>query len=119
MPQASSVESQPRPDWAAFSLHQSHGVEFRVLLDRDGLVIAGLRFAKLASIGEHAAEIDIDVICVQGRGFVSVDSHSQPFSAGQQAFWPAGQLHRLWTAGSKMETLMVERSRRRSGAASS
>jgi quercetin dioxygenase-like cupin family protein len=107
------VESQPRPNWSAFTLHKSKGVDFRVLLDRDGLAIGNLRFSEDAAIGEHSAPFDIDVLCIAGEGFVSIGSQSSPLLAGQRVFWPAGQRHRLWTTGSKMETLMIERHSKR------
>jgi len=102
------VETQPRPDWIAFLAHQSKGVQYRVLLVRDGLGVCNLRFSEYASIGEHNAPYEIDVLCVAGKGFVSIGSESSGFSAGQRVLWPVGQQHRLWTVGSTMETLMIE-----------
>ena len=84
------------------------GVEFRVLLRRPGLAIGGLRFAARATIDEHSAPFEIDVVCLAGEGFVSVGSACTPFRCGQSVTWPAGVNHRLWTDGLPMETLMVE-----------
>jgi quercetin dioxygenase-like cupin family protein len=81
----------------------------RVLLRRAGIAIANLRFEPNATIDEHSASIEIDVICLAGAGFVSVGTESSPIRAGQRVVWPAGVNHRLWTEGSSMETLMVER----------
>jgi quercetin dioxygenase-like cupin family protein len=79
-----------------------------VLLRRGRLVIANLRFAENATIDEHSAGFDIDIICLSGRGFVSVDRNAVPLSCGELITWPAGVTHRLWTEASRMETLMVE-----------
>ncbi len=81
----------------------------RVMLKRAGLAIANLRFSPNATIDEHSAPFDIDVICISGEGFVSVGDQSSRFRAGERVVWPAGVNHRLWTEGSEMETLMVER----------
>ena len=67
-----------------------------------------LRFRKNATIHEHPADIEIDVICLEGEGFTSVSGERAPFHAGQRVRWPAGQPHRLWTEETEMITLMVE-----------
>jgi quercetin dioxygenase-like cupin family protein len=79
------------------------------MLRRAGIAVANLRFSPNATIDEHSAPFDIDVICVAGEGFVSVGDQSSLFRAGERLVWPAGVSHRLWTEGSGMETLMVER----------
>jgi len=73
-----------------------------------GLALAMLRFAEDATIHEHAAPFPIDVLCLEGRGWVSVDGEAAPLAAGQRVHWPANAMHRLWTDGSTMLTLMVE-----------
>jgi quercetin dioxygenase-like cupin family protein len=104
------IEHMPRPNWQPLPRQGTVGVTGRVLLNRSGIVIAHLRFAAGASIDEHAAPIEIDVLCLDGQGFVSIDGQSSPFRAGERVVWPAGVRHRLWTENDAMETLMVERS---------
>ena len=80
----------------------------RVLLSRSGIVIANLRFSAHAFIDEHSAPFEIDVVCVDGEGYVSVDGVSSPLHCGESVTWPASVDHRLWTDSSEMETLMIE-----------
>ena len=103
------IERMPRSQWAPLPREGTAGVAARVLLNRAGVVVANLRFAAHATIDEHSAPFDVDVICLAGEGFVSVGNGSWPFRAGDRVVWPAGVNHRLWTEGSEMETLMVER----------
>jgi quercetin dioxygenase-like cupin family protein len=103
------VEQMPRSGWAPLPREGVVGVTGRVMLNRAGVAIANLRFAANATIDEHAAPFEIDVICVAGEGFVSVGNGSSPFRMGDRVVWPAGVNHRLWTEGTEMETLMVER----------
>jgi quercetin dioxygenase-like cupin family protein len=83
-------------------------VEGKVLLRPPPLVIAMLRFAPGSSISEHQASMDVDVVCLDGAGFVSVGGEGFPFRAGEAIRWPAETMHRLWTETSEMTTLMVE-----------
>jgi quercetin dioxygenase-like cupin family protein len=83
-------------------------VEFRVLLEAPSLILATLRFAPQGSIDEHAAEFDIDVVCLSGEGFVSVGAERGALRSGERVHWPKGTDHCLWTETSAMETLMVE-----------
>ncbi|CAN5750687.1 hypothetical protein BH23CHL2_BH23CHL2_02120 [soil metagenome] len=53
----------------------------------------------------------MDVICLEGGSFVSVDGVESEFSARQQFRWPAGVRHKLWTTDQTMTTLMVEHHR--------
>lgn len=103
------IEQMPRPHWEPLPRPGAEGVAGRVMLKRAGIAIANLRFSPNATIDEHSAPFDIDVICVSGEGFVSVGDQSSRFRAGERVVWPAGVNHRLWTEGSEMETLMVER----------
>jgi quercetin dioxygenase-like cupin family protein len=102
------IEQMPRRHWQPLSRQGIVGVTGRVMLNRAGVVIVNLKFAADATIDEHSAPFEIDVICVGGEGFVSVGA-SSPFRAGERVVWPAGVNHRLWTEGAAMETLMVER----------
>jgi quercetin dioxygenase-like cupin family protein len=103
------IEQMPRPIWQPLPRQGTTGVTGRVMLNRAGIVIAHLRFATGATIDEHAAPIEIDVICLDGEGFVSIDGQSSPLQAGERVVWTANVSHRLWTERSTMETLMVER----------
>lgn len=102
------MEGESKSAWKPLPREGSVGVEFRVLLQRKGLVLANLRFAEHSTIDEHSAAFDIDVICLAGNGYVAVDGKAVPFSCGELITWPAGVNHRLWTEGTQMETLMVE-----------
>jgi quercetin dioxygenase-like cupin family protein len=79
-----------------------------VLLREPYLVVAMLRFGTQATIDEHSADFDINVVCVAGAGFVSIDGAVTRVQAGGHVHWPAGSMHRLWTEESTMQTLMVE-----------
>jgi len=102
------VRPVPRAEWAPVPREGCVGVSVRVLLNHLGVVVANLRFAAHASIDEHAAPFEIDVVCVGGEGFVSVGDAISPLRAGECVTWPSGIAHRLWTEGGVMETLMVE-----------
>jgi quercetin dioxygenase-like cupin family protein len=98
----------PRPDWSPLPYEGCVGVEGKVLFRSAALVLALLRFAPGGSIHEHDAPMDIDVVCIEGDGLVSVGEDRFPLRAGESVRWPAGALHRLWTEGTEMTTLMVE-----------
>lgn len=102
------MEGVAQPEWRPLLRAGSVGVEFRVLLQGRGIVLAHLRFAEHSAIDEHSAAFDIDVMCLAGSGSVSVDGKAVPFSPGELVTWPAGVYHQLWTKGTEMETLMVE-----------
>jgi quercetin dioxygenase-like cupin family protein len=78
------------------------------LLRAEDVMIAMLRFSPHGTIHEHDAPIDIDVVCLEGSGFVSIDGTAAPLRAGETIRWPAGCQHRLWTEVEPMTTLMVE-----------
>lgn len=103
------VESQPRPEWDILPREGCSGVEFRVFLAKEGLGIANLRFGENATIDKHSATFEIDVICLDGSGFVSVGDEVFAFEAGQTIRWPKDIDHCLWTKQTTMETVMVER----------
>lgn len=98
----------PRPEWAPLSHQGSHGVEGKSLLRLDGLSLALLRFQPGGTIHEHATDIDIDVICLEGQGLTSLAGETAALHAGEQVRWPSGIPHRLWTDTGHMLTLMVE-----------
>ncbi len=103
------IESQPKPEWFPISREGTRGVEGRVLLSKDGLFIANLRFAENATIDEHSAPHEIDVICIVGSGYTSIGQEIAPLKTGQTVRWTSNIDHCLWTENSVMETIMVER----------
>jgi quercetin dioxygenase-like cupin family protein len=99
----------PRPHWSPLPFDGCVGVDGKVLVREDDFFVAMLRFAEHATIHEHPGPNDTIVACIEGEGFTSVDGELSPLRAGQQARWPKGVPHRLWTEGATMVTLMVER----------
>ena len=84
-----------------------------MLLVSDRLVLALLRFGSRGTIHEHPADHDIDVVCLEGSGYASVEDEIAELHAGQLVRWPRLRLHRLWTGDAQMLTLMVEHLRPR------
>jgi quercetin dioxygenase-like cupin family protein len=105
------IEKQPKPEWSPLPRPGCVNVEFRVLLGSDDLAIANLKFQQNATIDEHDADFDIDVLCIAGSGFTSIDDDDFPISEGETVRWPKGKMHCLWTIDTTMETIMVERHR--------
>ena len=103
------VGAQPKPDWGPVPRPGCHGVEVRVLLRDDELLIANLRFARETTIDAHAAPWAIEVVVLDGCGRASIGEEVVELAAGQTLHWPADVEHRLWTEDSTLETLMVER----------
>lgn len=103
------IEEQPKAEWQKLPRPGCHNVEFRLLLQKDGLAVANLRFGPEATIDRHSAGWEIDVICLAGEGIVDVGDDSSALRAGETVRWPAGVDHCLRTAGHEMETLMIER----------
>ena len=99
------VRDIPRPGWDP--LPECIGVVARVLVRAEGWFVAELRFSEHATINEHPGVNDTIVTCLQGEGFTSVET--VPVREEQQVRWPKNVPHRLWTEGSTMTTLMVER----------
>ena len=103
------VAPVPRPEWSALPHEGAVGVEGKVLLRSDDVFVAMLRFSEDATIHEHPAPHEIVAICLEGEGFTSVGGERTAIRAGQRVVWPKDVPHRLWTEGSTMTTLMVER----------
>lgn len=61
-----------------------------------------------ATIHEHPADFDIDVICLEGQGLTSIGGEQAALRSGERVHWPAGIPHRLRTEESGIVTLMVE-----------
>ena len=98
----------PRPDWSPLPVEGAVGIEGKVLLSLPPPAIAMLRFAAGAGFPAHTAPFEIDVICLDGAGFVLVGEDPFPFRAGERVRWPTDVMHRLWTESDEMTTLMVE-----------
>ncbi len=103
------IEKQPRPEWGPVPREGTRNVDGRVLLYKDNLVIANLRFSPNATIDRHSAPFDIDVLCIEGKGKTSIDDDVFDISAGDTIRWPRDKDHCLWTDDATMETIMVER----------
>ena len=99
----------PRLGWDPLPFDGCVGVVGRVLVHEEELLVAQLRFSEHATIHEHPGESDTFVACLEGEGFTSVAGETAPLREGEQVRWPKGIPHRLWTDGSTMTTLMVER----------
>ena len=102
------LRSFPRAQWTPLPHPDCRGVDGRVLVRREDMVIAMLRFARNATIHEHAADHAIDVLCVEGSGRLKLGDEEIPFEEGSVVRWPEGVPHQLWTEGSTMRTLMIE-----------
>jgi quercetin dioxygenase-like cupin family protein len=112
-----AIQPVPRPAWSPLPFEGCVGVEGKVLLRLPHLSVVLLRLAPGGTIHEHAADIDIDVICLEGEGKTSVDGEQAMLRAGEQVRWPAGKAHRLWAEDQEMTTLMVEHTLRPGGSA--
>jgi len=106
---ATEIHAVPRPEWSPLPDEGCVRVEGKVLIADKELVVAMLRFDRGATIHEHPAGHDIDVVCLEGRGKMSVGGEEAEIAAGQRVRWPAKENHRLWTEGEEMLTLMIER----------
>lgn len=103
------VTDWPRPNWTPIPRPGVSGVETRLLCHAEGQeLLAQIRFEAHATIDEHDAPHPIDVYCLEGGGFTSVDGVEAPLAAGQHVRWPANTMHRLWTDTGTMVTLMHE-----------
>ena len=105
------VHPVPRPHWAPLPREGCRGVEVKVLLEEDHLLVAMLRFRPGATIDEHSSRFDGDVVCLEGHGITSVGGEQARLRAGQRVHWPARVPHRLWTEDGEMVTLMIEHRR--------
>ena len=103
------VRPFPRLGWDPLPGDGVVGVLGRVLVREDDFFVAQLRFSEHATIHEHPGERDTIVVCTDGEGFTSAGVEIAPLAEGQQVRWPRDVPHRLWTEGSTMTTLMIER----------
>ena len=102
------VRSTPSPQWSRLPAEQAAGVEGKVLYKDDRIILAMLRFAETSTITPHAADFDVEVVCLSGSGMTSVGDERAELREGQTVRWPAGMVHGLWTEAEEMVTLMVE-----------
>jgi quercetin dioxygenase-like cupin family protein len=96
-----------RDGWTPFPMEGCRNVWVKMLIRLDHLGLAMLRFDPDGTIHEHPAAIEIDVICLEGEGIVSVGDEHSPLKAGERIRWPKDIPHRLWTNDTQMVTLMV------------
>ena len=71
--------------------------------------IAMLRFESGGTIHEHPGPNVTQVMCIDGEGWTSVAGERVQIHAGELVRWPKDVPHRLWTEGTRMTTLMYER----------
>ena len=102
------IRPVPRPRWDPLPDEGCVGVVGRVLVREDTYFVAQLRFSEHATIHEHPGNNDTIVVCLEGAGYTSVAGEPAALREGEQARWPRGIPHRLWTDDSTMTTLMVE-----------
>ena len=80
-----------------------------MLVRTEDFFLAMLRFEPGGTIHEHPGPQDTFVACIDGAGWTSVASERAQIRAGQVVRWPKDVPHRLWTEGTTMTTLMLER----------
>jgi quercetin dioxygenase-like cupin family protein len=105
------VLAVPRAEWSPLNAPGCRNVEGKVLVAETEVTVAMLRFSPDATIEEHEAEHETEVVCLEGNGFTSVDGITAEIHSGERVHWPARRPHRLWTEGSVMVALMVEHPR--------
>jgi quercetin dioxygenase-like cupin family protein len=103
------VRPFPRLGWDPLPGEGAVGVVGRVVVHEHDFFVAELRLSEHATIEPHPGPRDTVVACIAGSGFTSVDGETAELREGQQVRWPRGIPHGLWTEGSTMTTLMVER----------
>ena len=103
------IHPVPRAGWDPLPHDGSVGVVGRVLVREDEFFVAELRFSEHATVHEHPGDTDTIVVCIAGEGFTSIAGETATLREEEWVRWPKGIPHRLWTEGSTMTTLMVER----------
>jgi len=104
-----NVAAVPRPEWSPLPYEGCVGVDGKMLVREEDVFVAMLRFRPGGTIHEHPGPNDTVVVCLEGDGYTSVAGKAAALAAGRRVHWPKGVPHRLWTEGSAMKTLMVER----------
>jgi quercetin dioxygenase-like cupin family protein len=103
------IERVPRPEWEPLPYEGCRGVQGKVLVRERDFFMALLSFTAEGTIHEHPGPNDTIVVCLEGSGFTSVGGETAGLTAGDRVDWPRDVPHRLWTDGSTMTTVMVER----------
>ena len=105
-----TIQKQPfaMAEWTTKRTDNARGVAFRVLTQRQDLIVAELQFDPGATFDAHAAPWDCDVFCMSGSGFVRVGDETAKLVADESVLWPRTVLHQLWTEDQPMRTLMIE-----------
>ena len=102
------IRSFPRPDWSPLPSSDAVNIDGKVYLLNKTAVVATLRFSANASFEAHAADWDVYVMCLEGKGHTLVGTQTSAIEAGHSVLWPRGEMHQLWTEQSTMTTLMLE-----------
>jgi quercetin dioxygenase-like cupin family protein len=92
--------SVPRPEWSPVPHPGCVNVVGKVLLQRDGLTLAVLKFDAEGTSHEHAAPFEIDVICLEGEGYISIEDRIWTFRSGLSlhAYTTEGEIDRCLEA---------------------
>lgn len=96
-----------RPHFVADDRDGFSGVEARILVGDEALVVTELRVAPGGRIPDHPADEDVHVACVEGSGWSRVAEVDAPFAAGQWTKWPANEAHGLRAGPTGMRVLIV------------
>jgi quercetin dioxygenase-like cupin family protein len=104
------MEMYPSPQWERLSLDRPgcRGVSGRVLFLGANLGLVELSFEPHATIDAHALPYMVEVVCMEGSGFVRVGEEASSFEAGFSVRWPMGVVHSLWTADAPMTVITIE-----------
>ena len=102
------IRSFPRAEWRPVPIEGCRNVDVKGLPRLGSVHLAMLRFQPDGTIHEHSADVDVDVLCLEGAGITSVGDEQVAIKAGEWVHWPAELPHRLWTTDQSMMTLMVE-----------
>ena len=78
------VEPICRDGWTPLHFYGCRNVQVKMLLKLDHLGLAMLHFDLDGTIHGHAADIEIEVICLEGEGMVSLGDEQPPFKAGER-----------------------------------
>jgi quercetin dioxygenase-like cupin family protein len=98
-----------KPHWEPASRPVTKNVSLRLLLSGASLVVANLKCTHVATVDEHAASFQIEMLCISRGGFVSVGQQAHAIREGERVKFPPDVKHRTWAEDEEMETLMIER----------
>lgn len=105
---------QPKPvkqvTWMPLPKGGYENVEVKMLMGLEGeLRVSMMKIKPNGGMPTHQDKAEIEVICLEGSGFVSVGEDKIPFKMGDRVTWPPNTDHRLWTSDDEMITLMIEK----------